>query len=207
MEKIAQFRRPQKMTVADAADAQRKLDAISAAHPALDGSLDAVRHDLHRLREKPQDWTFIMLGPIENAIVMEAILSEARRPAVSLRLWANMICHVDSDTGEIDMNRQQMMEAAGTKHSGHITVALKELHTWGALIKDTREKTTHWFFNPRVATHLAKHARPWAQQHAPNVIDLSEARRRERTQRRAPKDATPPAAEGTIDDERQPSLV
>lgn len=178
MGEIARFRRPDRIAAPDAAEITRRIDSMAAQFPAIEPSLEVVRHDLFRLRETPTAWSFIMLGPTENAIVLEAIVSEARRLKVSALLWSAMLCRIAPDTGEIKMTRKEMMDAANTKHSGHITVALSEFHKWGALIKDRRGTATHWFFNPRIATNLAKHARPWHQKDAPDVVQLAAERKR-----------------------------
>lgn len=211
MADIAAFRIKRSISVERAAEATRRIDTMSADFPALSASLETVRRDLTSQTERPGAWRFVMLGPRENAIILQLIADEAKRPKVSMKLWGAMLCRLHADTGEIRMTRQEMMDAAGTKTSGNISVALGELRDWGAITRDEESRTiVRWFLNPRIATHLAEHARPWAQRQAPNVLDLAEARKNEATARRArrtPAPAIDSDTPGTIQDKRQRPLI
>jgi hypothetical protein len=79
-------------------------------------------------------WSFVMLSPVQNRAVTRWILANARRPALSMALWAECFCYLRLDTGEITMTRAQMMEAAGAS-SSHLSEALTELVALGALIR------------------------------------------------------------------------
>lgn len=199
--------RPRPLSVAEAASATRRLDALQAELPTLSASIETVRRDIAGHTERASKWSFIMLGPKENATVLDLILENARRPKLSVRLWGAMLCRL-TETGEVRMTRAEMMDAAQTKTSGHVSVALGELAEWGALIRDEESRTVvRWFLNPRIATRLAEHARPFAQSRAPDVINLAAEREKARASRRKP---TPkhqePEAPGAIHDARQTEL-
>lgn len=111
-------------------------------------------------------WSFVMLSPMQNAAVVQWIDANAKRPRVSMRLWAEFFCHLRRDTGEIVMTRAEMMEACGAA-SSHVSEALSELHRIGALIRHQEGREVRWFMNSQVATCLTGAAREEAQRSDP----------------------------------------
>ena len=199
MGELAKLPAPKRrLKVEDSAAALRRVDRLEADFPTLHGSLRAVRNDIAAQQERPATWSFIMIGPYEQSVILDRIASEAARPKISIRLWGAMLCRIAADTGEVKMSRKEMMAACGTKASSVISSALKEFQEWGALTRDRRDGAVHWFFNPRIGTHLPDHARPWAQRHAANVMDLAAIRN---AARRHTDEG------GTIHDERQTDLT
>jgi hypothetical protein len=117
-----------------------------------------------------------MLGPAENHAVLCHIANEARRPKISIRLWGAMLCRL-TERGGIQMTRREMMAAAGTQTTGHISNALRELETWGALIRAERGAPIQWFLNPRIANRLPREERPAAFTAAPPLLTVLDGRK------------------------------
>lgn len=186
MAEIAKFKPRRRISIADASRLDAQLNGIVANHPSLAGSIGNVRNDIRSQQERPATWKFVMLGPYENAVIVDLIMSNAARPKLSIRLWAIMLCRLQADTGLVNMTRQEMMEAVGTKSSGIISTALAELVDFGALQRDSGQRPPRWFINPKIATHLAEHARTWAQRDAPNVFDIAKETRKRRQPRAEP---------------------
>jgi hypothetical protein len=113
-------------------------------------------------------WTFVMLSPTQHRAVSHWIRRHARRPGVSSDLWSEFFCHLRMDTGEIVMDRKQMMEAAEAS-SSHVSNALSELVKIGALIRHQEGREVRWFMNPNIGTCLTGKAREDAQRSAPTL--------------------------------------
>lgn len=122
--------------------------------------------DRHTIAEK--GWSFVMLSPAQNRLVVRWINEHAKRPRLSAALWAECFCHMRTDTGEVVMTRAQMMEATGA-NSPNVSHALSELSSMGALIRHREGREVRWFMNPRVGTHLGGAAREEAQKAAPSL--------------------------------------
>lgn len=143
---------------------------------------------LDRHTASENGWSFVMLGPPQNRFVVRWINEHAKRPRVSAALWAEFFCHMRTDTGEVVMTRQQMMEATGAT-SPHISTALAELVSIDALIRQQEGRQVRWFMNPNVGTHLGGAARDDAQRSAPPLrftLQVPEVPRRQIRKRKAP---------------------
>lgn len=118
-------------------------------------------------------WSFVMLSPAQNRLVVRWINAHAKRPRVSAALWAECFCHMRTDTGEVVMTRAEMMEACGAS-SPNVSDALTELVGIGALIRHKEGRDVRWFMNPKVGTCLTGAAREEAQRAAPPLLELIE---------------------------------
>ncbi len=149
---------------------RRELSAHELDAPDLVRELLAVvdRHTASAL-----GWRFVMLGPHENRLVVRWINENAKRPRLSGLLWAELICHMRTDTGEIVRNRTQLAELVGCSPK-HISDALSELLRMGALIRRQEGRDVRWFINPLVATCLTGAARDDAQRAAPPLLSVVE---------------------------------
>lgn len=188
----------QTITVEKVAEGTRRIDSLVAAVPQLEEALEPARVALIEMRERAPKWRFIMLGPAENAAVLNKIVGESKRPSVATRLWGAILCHIQADTGAILMSRKTMMDEAGTRHWHHVKTALEELTKWGALTK--ADDAEQWFCNPRLANHLPKPLRAVAQRRASNVVSLSTPTRRKKMK------AAQDDQGGPINDENQLNL-
>lgn len=153
-----------------AAEVRQMILQLEAEAPRLVGQMVALI-DRHTIADR--GWSFVMLSPAQNRLVVRWINANAKRPRVSAALWAEFFCHMRTDTGEIVMSRAQMMEAADASTS-HISDALSELLGMGAIIRQREGREVRWFMNPRVGTHLTGLARQEAQSAAPPLLELIE---------------------------------
>jgi hypothetical protein len=113
-------------------------------------------------------WSFVMLSPDQNRIVVRWINAHAKRPRISGELWAEFFCRMRMDTGEIVATRQQLAEAAGATLQA-VSSAMNELAAVGALIRHQEGREVRWFMNPTIGTCLTGKAREDAQRAAPQL--------------------------------------
>jgi hypothetical protein len=151
-----------------AAEARQIILQFEAVAPHLVGQVMALI-DRHTMAEK--GWSFVMLSPAQNRLVVRWINEHAKRPRVSAALWADFFCNMRTDTGEVVMTRAQMMEATNAS-SSHVSDVLTELSGMGALIRLRQGREVRWFMNPRVGTHLTGVAREEAQRAAPPLLSV-----------------------------------
>jgi hypothetical protein len=123
--------------------------------------------DRHTIASK--GWSFVMLSPDQNRIVVRWISQHAKRPHISAELWAEFFCHMLMDTGEIVMTRKEMAAAVATTPQC-VSAALSELAGIGALIRHQEGREVRWYMNPRVGTNLTQLAREKAQATAPRLV-------------------------------------
>lgn len=118
-------------------------------------------------------WTFVMLSPSQNRIVVDFLASESARPSVAMRLWALCFEHLRTDTGEIVLTRDDIAEKLGVAPK-HVSEVMSELVRFKAISR-VRDRVAglrgpglvRYFMNPNVATHLSGKARDEAQREAP----------------------------------------
>lgn len=117
-------------------------------------------------------WTFVMLSPSQNAIVVNYLVEHSSRPMLAVRMWALCFEHLRVDTGEIMLSREQIAEKMGDSPN-HISEIMSELVRFGAIsrrlekVDGLRGRIARYYMNPRVATHLAGKERDDAQTSAP----------------------------------------
>lgn len=121
-------------------------------------------------------WTFVMLSPEQNAVVVDYLTQNSTRPLVAVRLWALCFKHLRNDTGEILLTREEIGEKLGIA-ADHVSHVMSELVKIKAIIT-RRERVrglkgpgmVRYFMNPRVATHLGGQARDQMQEEAPQLV-------------------------------------
>jgi CRP-like cAMP-binding protein len=111
-------------------------------------------------------WTFVMLSPDQNDLVVNYLASNSSRPVVAMRLWALCFRHLDLDTGEIRLTRGEIA-ASLSERVEHVSRIMGELSRFGAISRRHDKGRVAYFMNPRVGTHLAGKARDDAQASAP----------------------------------------
>lgn len=146
-----------------------EVRALSAKLVAL---LDRETSSLNR-------WTFVMLSPDQNAVVVRYLSDHSKRPLVALNLWALCFQHLRTDTGEIVLTREEIAEKLGV-YAREVSEVMGELVRFGAISRQ-REPVAglrgpglvRYFMNPNVATHLSGKLRDEAQKAAP-ILKLVE---------------------------------
>jgi len=149
--------------------------------PFEDQLPDAVRSligHIDRQTASRNKWTFVMLSPEQNAIVVDYLAQHSKRPLVAMRLWALCFKHLRTDTGEILLTREEIADKL-SQRAPEISEMMSELVDFGAIIRK-RQKVggmkgpgmVHYFMNPRVATHLSGKERDEAQGQSPPLLIL-----------------------------------
>ena len=62
-------------------------------------------------------WTFVMLSPEQNAVVMRWLRQHSQRPVLALALWGELFTALRRDTGEIMLTRDELAERVATSGS------------------------------------------------------------------------------------------
>lgn len=154
----------------EAADLRRVVRVYARGAPDLLRDLLAL---IDRREAASSLWRFVMVGPLEEEFVLRWMCDHATRLRVSIRLWAAFRTHLHSGTNQILMDRPMMMERAGCS-SPHVSDALAELLSIGALKREQHGRDVRWFVSAKVATHLTGAARDEAQQAAPPLLAAME---------------------------------
>jgi hypothetical protein len=120
-------------------------------------------------------WTFVMLGPEQNAAVARWLRQNSRYPTLALALWAELFTALHRDTGEIVLTRDELAERVDA-WPDDVSSIMHELVSIGAIIT-RRERVAGmrgpgravYFMNPNVATNLTGAVRDKAQTEAPKL--------------------------------------
>jgi CRP-like cAMP-binding protein len=113
-------------------------------------------------------WTFIMLGPAQNAVVVRWIMQHSSQPQRAAVVWAECFLEVRRDTAEIMLTRSALAARTGVP-VGEVSRIMSELETCGAIIRRREKRGVRYFMNPTVGTHLKGAARDKAQATAPRL--------------------------------------
>jgi DNA-binding transcriptional ArsR family regulator len=81
----------------------------------------------------PESWSFAMLNPDQQRLVLKAI-GDGPRPLVTLKVWNAAISHIRYDTGEIMAGRERLAQDVDVTPE-HVSRALSRLTEIGALLK------------------------------------------------------------------------
>lgn len=160
------FNRPIPLGRHEAANLRRHVRVAASGSPEALAKLLAY---IDRLEAASNAWRFALVGVAEDEAVAYWIADNARRKGVSSKLWTSCRRHMRTDTQEVLLNRQQMMSRVGAS-SAHLTEALAELASIGALERRGKGRDVRWFISARIATHLTGVARDEAQQSAPPLL-------------------------------------
>jgi len=93
----------------------------------------------------PETWSFVMLNPDQQRLVLKAI-DNGPRPLTTLKVWNAAISHIRYDTGEIMAGRERLAEDAGIVPE-EASRAMTRLAEIGALLKLRRGR---YAINPHV---------------------------------------------------------
>lgn len=163
-----------------AEQAERLQQALLPFADELPEQVADLRYHINRLTFSNRKWTFVMLSPEQNAVVVKWLAKNSTRPIAAMQVWAQCFEHLDYDTGEIRRRREEIAEDAGID-AEDVSRIMSELVKMGAITR-RREKVRGlrgpglvcYFMNPRVATHLEGTARDAAQAEAPTLLTLLE---------------------------------
>jgi len=121
------------------------------------------------------DWTFVMIGPAQNAAVVNYLRKHSERPTLAMALWSNLFLKLDRATGEILFTRDELAEMIGADPDT-VSRIMGELVKFGAISRRRQPipgmrgaGRAVYFMNPRVGTHLRSPARQVAQAEAPSL--------------------------------------
>jgi hypothetical protein len=137
--------------------------------------VDALVAHIDRETCPAAEWTFVMINAEQNAAVVNWLATHSARPLVALRIWALAFAHLDRQTGEILLSRDQIAEAVD-ETADHVSGIMTELVQFGAISRQRVRVAgmrgpgrVRYFMNPMVGTHLAGRARVVAQASAPQL--------------------------------------
>jgi hypothetical protein len=161
--------------------AEKLRGALQELQAQMELPIDLMRTiytEVEKRTASRRKWTFIMLSPEQNAVVVDYLTSNSSRPLIAVRLWALCFKHLRTDTGEILLSRDEIADKLG-QQARTISEIMSELETCGAIIRH-REKIAgmkgrglvRYFMNPRVATHLSGAERDNAQDISPPLLTL-----------------------------------
>jgi hypothetical protein len=118
----------------------KRHDAIcESIQLALDLPLDLKQETRDDLADAlgrfapPETWSFAMLNPDQQRLVLKAI-DDGPRPLVTLKVWHVAISHLRYDTGEIMAGRKRLAQDAGIDPD-EASRALSRLTEIGAVLK------------------------------------------------------------------------
>lgn len=100
-----------------------------------------------------EKWIFVMLGPKENAAVVDWLFNHSKRPLKAVMLWARLLEKLDMHTGEIRATRQELAERVGETPQ-NLSSMMTELTTINAIRREKDGRTVRYFLNPAIATHI-----------------------------------------------------
>ena len=172
--KIVRLNDRRKPLHADQANQLRQL--LLPFEEELGDTISELLYYIDRRTAVATKWTFVMLSPSQNAAVVNYLIAESKRPMQAVRLWALCFEHLNNDTGEIMLRREEFAERLDIP-ANSVSEIMSELRTRNAII--SRRTTvrgmrgagvTRYFMNPNIATHLAGRAREVAQQEAPRIV-------------------------------------
>jgi hypothetical protein len=116
----------------------------------------------------PEQWSFVMLSPDQQRLVLKAI-DKGPRPLVTLKVWNAAISHIRYDTGEIMAGRERLAQDADVDVT-EASRALNRLTEIGALLRLRRGR---YAINPHVGwTGSLVKRQEAAKAAAPVQIDL-----------------------------------
>jgi len=135
-------------------------------------AFNAVIGQIDKQTATNNKWTFIMLSPQQNNLVVQYLADNSKRPMVALKLWALCFEYIRIDTGEILLTRPEIAKKLNI-FVNDVSSIMTELEKIGAIIRKKDGRNVRYFMNPKVATHLGGLEREKAQNIAPNLKILN----------------------------------
>jgi hypothetical protein len=153
----------------------KKWEAEAQAIGLPPGSLDVVYRDLDKQTSSHGKWTFVMLSPQQNRIVVKYLTEHSKRPVIAMNLWAVCFEHLCFETGEIRLRRDEIADHLKVD-TNYVSSIMSDLEECGAISRRYEKVAgmkgrgfVRYFMNPLVGTHLPGAARDEAQAKAPKL--------------------------------------
>jgi len=118
--------------------------------------------------QESNKWTFIMISPEQNRMVVNWLEENSKRPLKALKLWALLFEYVHRDTGQIMLSRQEIAKEIHL-YVNSVTNIMTELESIGAIIKRKEGRGVIYYMNPNIANHYPQEIRERAQKKAPKL--------------------------------------
>ena len=116
-------------------------------------TLAAVEAAASAHKGKSEQWVFVMLSADQNAAVIDWLDANSKRPRVAVRLWAQLLRAIRTDTGEVLLSRVELAERVGVA-PGDLSKLMGELESINAIRRERDGRGVRYFLSPLVATHL-----------------------------------------------------
>lgn len=100
-----------------------------------------------------ENWMFVMMGPKENAAVVDWLSNNSKRPMKAVMLWARLLEKLDIHTGEIKATRQELADRVGMAPRD-LSTLMSELASINAIRREKVGRGVRYFLNPNIATHV-----------------------------------------------------
>jgi hypothetical protein len=146
----------------------------------LGDTITEILYYIDRRTAASNKWTFVMLSPGQNEAIVNYLIDNSKRPMQAVKIWALCFSHLNNDTGEIMLRRDEIADRLDMRPN-EVSQIMGELATRNAIItrrtqvRGMRGKgVVRYYMNPTVATHLSGKARDLAQDAAPQPITTTE---------------------------------
>jgi hypothetical protein len=111
-----------------------------------------------------------MISAEDNAEIVTRLVTTSTRPKLAVRLWANLLVHMDRHTGEVLASREELAKELGATPS-HVSEVIGVLEHDLHVVSRKRVQTpgvrgqgrVRFFVSPWIATHLPGPERARAQ--------------------------------------------
>lgn len=145
-----------------------------------DGATRAIVAEIDRQTISRSGWRFVMVGPVQNAAVVEWLAANSKRAMSAVRVWTWCLASMRLDTQEVTLSREELAAKVGIS-PGHVSEIMGELVSINAVIR-RREKipgmrgpgVSRYFLNADIATHLSGAARDAEQAKAAPLLAVVE---------------------------------
>src|SRR3954449_837982 len=143
------------------AEQAEELRQLVIEFPGLPGHAKAALvAAIDREAASEAGWTFVMLSPTQNRIVVSWLLEHSSRPRRAVELWVLLFEHLRRDTGEIALTRDEIADELGLAPAT-VSRLMTELEGIGAISRRLEKipglrgrGRVVYFMNPNVATTL-----------------------------------------------------
>lgn len=124
--------------------------------------------------EKAAEWGFTMISTAQQAVVLDWLEANSKRPMKAMKLWGHLLANLDRDTGEIVATRQDLADRVGMEPRD-LSSTMTELASINAIRREKEGRNVRYFLNPNIATHLPSAAlRAKAREEAGPLLKIME---------------------------------